>query len=105
MHLIRLGDGTEESKRRMMEAVEELWRYTGEMFTPAEYENSFGIDISELRNPWLEKVTAVFDEAGLPVPQNVFMQTGGKQGKHTEYLGYLLTELQYMQRAFPGAEW
>jgi ring-1,2-phenylacetyl-CoA epoxidase subunit PaaC len=101
--VIRLGDGTEESHQRMLKAIDELWRYTGEMFAPAEYETI--ADVSSLKNEWLQKVTSIFNEATLPIPEKAFMQTGGKEGKHTEHLGYILTELQYMQRAYPGAQW
>ncbi|MGQ0740147.1 MAG: 1,2-phenylacetyl-CoA epoxidase subunit PaaC [Bacteroidota bacterium] len=101
--VIRMGDGTEESHNRMLKAIDELWRVTGEMFQTADYENI--VDVISLKNEWLQKVKAVFDEAALPVPEKVFMQSGGKEGKHTEHLGYILTELQYMQRAYPGSEW
>lgn len=101
--VIRLGDGTQESHTRMVKAIDELWRYTGEMFEPAAYESI--VDVSQLKNDWLQKVTNIFSEATLPVPEKVFMQSGGKEGKHTEHLGYILTELQYMQRAYPGAQW
>ena len=103
--VIRLGDGTEESHERMMKAVEELWRYTGEMFIPAAYEKEMEVDIASLKEPWLKKVRSIFEEARLEVPEKVFMQSGGKEGKHTEHLGYILTELQFMQRTYPGAEW
>lgn len=102
--VIRLGDGTDESHRRMMDALDELWPYTGEMFMAASYEKS--IEPGKLQTLWLDKVSAVFDEATLPMkPGDVFMQSGGKMGVHTEALGYLLTELQYLQRVYPGAEW
>jgi len=101
--VIRLGDGTEESHNRMLKAIDELWRYTGEMFEPAGYETI--VDVSLLKNDWLQKVRSIFLEATLPVPEKVFMQSGGKEGKHTEHLGYILTQLQYMQRAYPGATW
>ena len=101
--VIRLGDGTEESRSRMINAVDELWRYTGEMFLPAEYETL--VDVSLLEKKWLDKVREIFNEATLTVPENTFMQSGGKEGKHTEQLGFILTELQYMQRTYPGAEW
>ena len=101
--VIRLGDGTAESKTRMLKAIEEIWKYTGEMFMPAEYEKE--IDITILKVDWLQKVKLIFDEATLPVPENVFMHKGGKEGIHTEHLGYILTELQYMQRAYPNATW
>lgn len=103
--VIRLGDGTNESNERMMKAADELWRYTGEMFTPAEYEKDSGIDFSLIRKQWEEKVKIIFDEATLTIPEKVFMQTGGKNGIHTEHLGYILTELQYVQRAYPNSQW
>ncbi|HEU4859261.1 MAG TPA: 1,2-phenylacetyl-CoA epoxidase subunit PaaC, partial [Chitinophagaceae bacterium] len=107
--VIRLGDGTEESHQRMIKAIDELWRYTGEMFTPAEYEKTFGIDFNKIKEDWSQKVKIIFDEASLIPPLGgggaAFMQTGGKTGKHTEHLGYILTELQYMQRAYPRCEW
>jgi len=108
--VIRLGDGTEESHDRMMKAIDELWRYTGEMFEVAGYElqvaiDGIGVDVSKLKEAWFNKVKAVFSEATLNIPEKTFMQTGGKEGKHTEHLGYILTELQYMQRAYPGCEW
>lgn len=103
--VIRLGDGTEESHSRMLTAIEELWRYTGELFEPASYEKESGADVSRLKDSWMEKTKTVFEEATLPIPEQVFMQTGGKTGTHTEHLGYILTELQYLQRAYPGAEW
>jgi ring-1,2-phenylacetyl-CoA epoxidase subunit PaaC len=103
--VIRLGDGTQESSRRMKNAVNELWRYTGELFMPAPYEKEQGIDLASLKYDWSKKIKEVFDEAGLQVPEKVFMQTGGKTGVHTEHLGFILTELQYIQRTYPGATW
>jgi ring-1,2-phenylacetyl-CoA epoxidase subunit PaaC len=103
--VIRLGDGTDESHQRMIKAIDELWRYTGEMFVPADYEIKAGYDVSLLKDAWMKKVTAVFEEATLPVPEKVFMQTGGKTGIHTEHLGFMLTDLQYLQRTYPGASW
>ncbi len=103
--VIRLGDGTEESSTRMLKAVDELWRYTGEMFLPAAYETVSGINFSALKKLWDEKVKTVFDEAALTIPEKTFMQTGGKTGVHTEHLGYILTELQYLQRAYPNSQW
>jgi len=103
--VIRLGDGTEESHAKMLHAIDELWRYTGELFMPAAYETAGGIDVPALQEDWLNLTIQVFDEATLPLPVNPFMQTGGKEGIHTEHLGYILTELQYLQRTYPGAEW
>lgn len=103
--VIRLGDGTEESRNRMLQAVNELWRYTGEMFIPAEYETQLGIDFTVLQNKWLEKVQIVFAEATLVIPEKTYMQTGGKTGTHTEHLGFILAEMQYLQRTYPNAQW
>ena len=103
--VIRLGDGTAESHQRMLHAIDELWRYIGEMFLPADYELETGIDFSFLKDAWMKNVKAIFEEATLSIPENVFMQTGGKTGVHTEHLGFMLTELQYLQRTYPGAEW
>jgi ring-1,2-phenylacetyl-CoA epoxidase subunit PaaC len=109
--IIRLGDGTEESKDRMLNAIDELWRFTGEIFQPASYENDalkngYGADVPALQNDWMKKVQEVFEEATLPMPkENIYMQRGGKDGVHTEYLGYILAEMQYLQRVYPGNEW
>lgn len=107
--VIRLGDGTEESHSRIMNAINELWSYTGEMFIPVKYELALDIDFNAIKNSWTEKVKSIFKEAALNYPlegnTSVFMHTGGKEGRHTEYLGYILTELQYMQRAYPNCEW
>jgi ring-1,2-phenylacetyl-CoA epoxidase subunit PaaC len=107
--VIRLGDGTEESHGRMMKAIDELWRYTGELFIPAAYEKEMEIDFNKIKEEWNKKINEVFNEASLIFPSGgggaVFMQAGGKEGKHTEHLGYILTELQYMQRTYPGCEW
>ncbi len=108
--VIRLGDGTEESHNRILKAIDELWRYTGEMFIPVNYENESGIDFNKMKERWTEKVNAILEEASLIPPPvggegGAFMQTGGKEGIHTEHLGFILTELQYMQRTYPGCEW
>lgn len=108
--VIRLGDGTAESHDRMLKAIETLWPYTGEMFVPAAYEvqcaaDGTGFDCALTKEKWLEKVTLVFEEATLPLPENIFRHTGGKEGIHTEHLGYILAELQYVQRAYPNSKW
>lgn len=107
--VIRLGDGTEESHSRMVNAINELWSYTGEMFMPVQYELALNIDFNTIKNSWTEKVKSIFNEATLHYPlegsTSFFMHSGGKEGRHTEYLGYILTELQYMQRAYPNCEW
>lgn len=108
--VIRLGDGTVESHERMMHAVNELWTFTGELFLPSTYEKkcleaAVGADLNELKNKWQEKTNDIFSEATLTFPEKCFMQEGGKSGSHSENMLSLLTELQYMQRAYPGCEW
>jgi ring-1,2-phenylacetyl-CoA epoxidase subunit PaaC len=108
--VIRLGDGTEESKKRMGKAVLELWRYTGEMFVPAAFEsyleNRVCIDVSSIKDDWLKKVRTILEDATIDFPADkTWMQSGGKNGIHTEHLGFILAEMQFMQRAYPGLEW
>ena len=108
--VIRLGDGTEESHTRMEEALNDLWKYTGELFVPADYEKPLAlagvaVDLATIRAAWEVKVDEVLRTAGLEKKEGEWMQKGGKQGKHTEALGYLLAEMQFLQRAYPGCEW
>jgi ring-1,2-phenylacetyl-CoA epoxidase subunit PaaC len=108
--VIRLGDGTDESHARMNKAIETLWEYTGEFFIAADYETesakqAIATDPGTLKQTWLQKVKDVFEEATLTLPADRFMQTGGKQGTHTEHLGFILAEMQSLQRTYPGAEW
>jgi ring-1,2-phenylacetyl-CoA epoxidase subunit PaaC len=100
--VIRLGDGTEESSRRIREALKELWAFTGEFFIPATFD---WIDPSLIKADWSKKVEDVFQEARLEIPSVPWPQQGGKEGKHTEHLGYILTEMQYLQRTFPNSIW
>jgi ring-1,2-phenylacetyl-CoA epoxidase subunit PaaC len=108
--VVRLGDGTPESLFRIRAAVSALWMYTGELFKPAPYEEvcqdigvSFPTEVLELK--WKDRVIHVFGTAGLEVPAVPGFQTGGKTGTHSEHLGYVLAELQFMQRAYPGSTW
>ena len=108
--VVRLGDGTEESHVRMQQAVNELWMYTGELFEAndtdkAMQEQGIGPDLALLKDAWTKHVQAVFEEATITIPTGTWMQQGGKNGSHSEHLGYILTELQFMQRAYPGMEW
>lgn len=109
--VIRLGDGTEESRKRLMKAVDELWMYTGELFEMADYETallkkSISVDLAVIKTQWDQKVTDIFEEATIEIPAaKTWHQTGGKRGVHTEYLGYLLAEMQHLQRVHPGATW
>lgn len=108
--VIRLGDGTEDSHRRTLAALDELWPYTGELFEMSDGELSLaaaGIvpDRSAMRPKWSATIEHVLDEAILPRPTNAWMQSGGRQGRHSEHLGHLLAEMQFLQRAYPGATW
>jgi ring-1,2-phenylacetyl-CoA epoxidase subunit PaaC len=109
--IVRLGDGTEESHRRMQQAVDRLWAYTGELFETDDVDRALiargvAVDLATLREPWLEVVRATLAEATLVQPDpDAWMQRGGKRGLHTEQLGYLLAEMQFVQRAYPGATW
>jgi ring-1,2-phenylacetyl-CoA epoxidase subunit PaaC len=109
--IVRLGDGTEESHRRAQRAVDLLWPFTGEAFElddvdRALLEPGIGVDVAALRQPWLGLVGATLDEATLARPDpDAWMQKGGKRGRHSEHLGYLLAEMQFVQRAYPGASW
>lgn len=100
--VIRLGDGTPESARRIKAALDDAWAFTGELFVPAAYE---GVNVAMLKEPWLQKISGVFAEAALDVPGTAWMQSGGKQGRHTECMGRLLAEMQHLQRAYPNAAW
>ncbi|HEY3177263.1 MAG TPA: 1,2-phenylacetyl-CoA epoxidase subunit PaaC [Casimicrobiaceae bacterium] len=112
--VIRLGDGTEESHRKMQKALDDLWMYTGEMFEPDSVdltliETGIAADVRALHAPWLSNIARVFDQATLVMPTAAWMQgangRGGKQGVHTEHLGHMLAEMQSMQRAYPGLQW
>jgi ring-1,2-phenylacetyl-CoA epoxidase subunit PaaC len=104
---IRLGDGTTESHTRMVNALDQLWMYTGELFQPAAYEQGLAgiaVDLAVIQPLWTDRIQQVLQEATLGIPGTV-MQKGGKEGRHTEQLGYLLAEMQFLQRAYPGCEW
>ena len=108
--VITLGDGSDESHDRMTEAVDNLWSYTSELFQMDSIDQTliatgFAVDLAPLREPWLRDITTTFAEASLAVPQNDWAQRGGKRGVHTEHLGFLLTEMQFLQRAYPNATW
>jgi ring-1,2-phenylacetyl-CoA epoxidase subunit PaaC len=100
--VIRLGDGTEESKRRLEAALGELWPYTGELFIAAPFEPIYP---SSFRDAWYTRTNEIFREATIAMPSETFPQTGGKTGIHTEHLGYILAEMQYLQRAYPDSTW
>ncbi len=108
--MIRLGDGTEISREKMQTAVNGLWEYTGEFFMPSTIEkeaqvNGIAPDLEKLKPLWRTKVEEILAEATLFIPDKDFQQKGGKTGLHSEYMGFILAEMQFLQRAYPGATW
>ncbi|RZJ35952.1 MAG: phenylacetate-CoA oxygenase subunit PaaI [Flavobacterium sp.] len=106
----RLGDGTSESKQKIQMAIDDLWTYTDELFHQTDADKAMvaegiGVDVTKLSQPWREKVETILAESTLQVPQMQFFQKGGKNGIHTEHMGYLLADMQYMQRTFPNMTW
>ncbi len=107
---LRLGDGTSESHERMQLALNDLWGYSHELFELDELEQrlvaaGIAVDCTRLKADWLKEVTAIIEQATLTVPEQDWAVSGGRQGYHTEHLGHLLTEMQFVYRSFPGAKW
>ena len=108
--VVRLGDGTEESHARMLAALDDLWPYAGEAFLDDEVDVA-AADVglvplpSTLEKPWRARVSYILEDATLPVPPDPYWQRGGRQGQHSEHLGYLLAEMQVVHREHPGASW
>jgi ring-1,2-phenylacetyl-CoA epoxidase subunit PaaC len=108
--IVRLGDGTEESHRRLQDALNDLWRFTTELFAADEVDTALAAagvapDLAALQPQWLARVGEVLKEATLTQPPAVAYQWHGKRGVHTEHLGHMLTEMQHLQRTYPGAQW
>ncbi len=111
--VLRMGDGTAESKQKIQEAIDDKWNFTGELFELSEFEkelveNNIGVDVSKLKKSWMQNIALVLEEATLTMPmenENAWYQSGGKKGIHTEHLGFLLAEMQYLQKSYPGNEW
>ncbi len=108
--VIRLGDGTEESHERISNALTDLWPYSQELIQPSEadkqaLEDGYGVDLEKLADRRQQKIKEVLEEATLKFPETSYFHEGGKQGRHTEHLGYILADLQFLQRAYPGNEW
>ena len=106
----RLGDGTEESHNKIQTAINDLWIFTDELFYQTNADKAMvaegiGVDVTLLKSDYYKKVSEILDEATLQVPQVEYFQKGGKQGIHSEHMGYILTELQYMQRTYPNMTW
>lgn len=107
---LRLGDGTEESHKKIQESFNDLWSYTGDLFVEDESDAvivaaGIGPGLNTILPIWRENVKAVLAEATLEMPEDGWMHSGSKSGRHTEHMGHILSELQYMQRAYPGCEW
>ncbi len=108
--MIRLGDGTEVSHEKMQNALDDLWMYTGELTEMNEVDEmmiaeGIGVDLSGIKPLYNEKVARILEEATLTKPEDDWMQTGGKFGRHSEHLGYILADMQFMQRAYPNMQW
>ncbi len=108
--MIRLGDGTTVSKEKVQTALNELWEYSGEFFIATSIETQaeqlgFGANLETIHKAWTKTIDEILLEATLEKPSSTFFQKGGKTGIHSEYLGFVLAEMQYLQRAYPGAEW
>jgi len=108
--MMRLGESTQESHRRLQSAVDELWRFTGELFDQDSPErelvaNGVAVDTRALEADWNQTITATMSKISIEIPKDELQVTGGREGKHTEFLGFLLSELQFLQRAYPGLEW
>jgi ring-1,2-phenylacetyl-CoA epoxidase subunit PaaC len=108
--VVRLGDGSDESARRMRAALDTLWRYSAELFESDDVDswaaaNGLGPRWDALREPWLVEMRALFDEAKLAMPADSAFRSTGKRGVHTEHMGYILSDMQYLQRAYPGGVW
>ncbi|MAP55531.1 MAG: phenylacetate-CoA oxygenase subunit PaaI [Altibacter sp.] len=106
----RLGDGTEESNLKMQEAIDDLWRFTNEMFQMTEWDTMMasegvGVDVTQLKEAYYTEIKEVLKEATLTVPESTYFTKGGKEGIHTEHMGYILADLQYMQRTYPNMTW
>ena len=108
--LIRLGDGTEESHQKAQQSLDDLWRYTGEMFEIDTLDQMMmsdfnGPDLSAIAAEWQKKIAVIVAESTLELPREIGMARGGKQGVHSEHFGYLLAQLQFLPRSYPGATW
>jgi ring-1,2-phenylacetyl-CoA epoxidase subunit PaaC len=106
----RLGDGTNESHKRMQKAVNDLWMYTGELFEMDETDGylmreGIAADLIPIKTQWHKEINTVLSKATLTLPEDIYMQTGSRKGIHTENLGHILSEMQYLQRAYPDATW
>lgn len=108
--MVRLGDGTDESHQRISDSVQNLWMFTGEMFASDELDDAMrkewdGPDLTSLKERWMADVAEMLSEATIALPEGEWAADGGKLGRHTEHFGYLIAEMQHLQRAHPGLSW
>ncbi len=108
--MVRLGDGTEEAHLKTQNALNTLWKYTHEFFSENEADKKglsmgIGVDLTSVKNSWLQKVREIMYMATLKIPENDYQLTGGKEGKHTEHMGYILAEMQFLPATYPDASW
>lgn len=108
--MLRLGDGTDVSHSKIQTAVDDLWMFTGELTTASPIERAaaeagFGVNPEQIRPLWQSKVEEILTEATLKIPAGAWMQSGGKEGRHSEQLGFVLADMQFLQRAYPGGVW
>lgn len=108
--LVRLGDGTEESHQRAQRSLDDLWKFTGELFAGDAIDESFraefsGPDLQALQKTWATEIAAIVKEATLELPEDGWMASGGREGRHSEDFGYMIAEMQHLQRSYPGLDW
>lgn len=108
--LKRLGDGTNESHQKMQQAIDDLWRYTNELFELSQADKELvaegiAVNTEELKETYYRQVGEILKEATLNIPDEAYFQKGGKEGIHTEHMGYILADMQYMQRTYPDMKW
>lgn len=108
--VLRMGDGTEESHQRISKSIQELWEYTPELFEMDDVDQQMlsegkGVDLKALHASWYQLVTDTLKEATIGIPADGWGHSGGKKGRHSEYLGFILAEMQFLQRAYPNAKW
>lgn len=106
----RLGDGTAESHDKIQHAVDDLWRFTNELFEITEDDSEMisegiGVDLSLIKEQYYQRISAILSEATIEIPESKYFTNGGKKGIHTEHMGYILADMQYMQRAYPNMKW
>jgi len=108
--LVRLGDGTSESHEKVQDSINDLWEYTGDLFEMNEVDETLikegiAVDLTKVKTEWNKTVNTVLEKATLTLPEDAYMHSGRLEAVHSEYLGHLIAEMQFLQRAYPNAEW